>query len=64
MKKYKNVKAIKARKCYAYQTLIDKDGFLRSKCIGVSEPFSNPNCKGYKCKCTQYKYDSKRGKLI
>lgn len=62
MKKYKNVKAIKARLCYAY--VHNFNGEYVPYCIGVREPFSNPTCKGYKCKCTEYKYNRKEGKLI
>lgn len=60
MKKYKNVKAITARECGAYVKC--DNGQIR--CYGTPEPFINPTCNGYKCKCTEYKYDKKRGKLI
>lgn len=60
MKKYKNVKAIKARKCDGFY--IHRDGRrMIPMCIGVREPFNYPTCNGYKCKCTEYKYDEKRG---
>lgn len=58
MKKYKNVKAVKARKCISYANF--ESG---SYCIGVSEMQKNPTCKGYKCKCTEYKYDKKKGEF-
>lgn len=67
MKKYKNVKAIKARRCSAYA---DHNNGLycykdcKSYCWGVRESFANPICNGYKCKCTEYKYDRKEGRLI
>lgn len=60
MKKYKNVKAIKARRCVGFY--IQRDGRrMIPMCIGVSEPFKEPVCNGYKCKCTEYKYDKKGG---
>ena len=62
MKKYKNVRAVKARKCQGYTTRLDKEGFLHGYCIGVPEPFLSPKCNGYKCKCTEYKY--KGGKFV
>lgn len=50
----KKIKAIKARKCSAYFF----DGKTNKYfCFGVPEPFSNPSCNGYKCKCTEYKHD-------
>ena len=67
MKKYKNVRAIKARKCDGYA---DHSGAkycysdCDSYCWGVSETFKNPTCGGYKCKCTEYKYDKKRGDFV
>ncbi len=64
MKKYKNVKARKACECCGYIIVLDKDGFLRSECVGIPEPFKNPTCNGYKCKCTEYKYNKKEGALI
>lgn len=60
MKKYKNVKAVKAHKCPAYERRLDSDCFLQVYCLGVPEPFKNPTCKGYKCKCTEYRYNRKK----
>lgn len=61
MKKYKNVRAIKARKCVAYSGNTER---YCAYCFGISEPFKEPSCKGYMCKCTEYKYDKRRGKFI
>jgi hypothetical protein len=53
MKKYKNVKAVKARQCDCYY--IHSVGPVMEKmCIGVREPFRDPPCEGYCCKCTEY----------
>lgn len=62
MKKYKNVKAIKARVCCGY--VRNFNGDYAPYCIGVHVPFKNPHCDGYKCKCTEYKYNRKEGKLV
>ena len=63
MKKYKNVRAIKARKCTAY-TEYRNEKYCTYYCMGIQEAFKNPTCDGYMCKCTEYKYDKKRGKFI
>lgn len=49
---YQKIKVIKARKCSAYHV-----GEISGTpyCYGVSEPFINPTCNGYKCKCTEYR---------
>lgn len=51
----KKIKAIKARKCSAYHI-----GEISGTpyCDGVSGPFTNPSCNGYKCKCPEYKFDT------
>lgn len=54
MKKYKNVRAKRAERCAAYEEA------SIPACLGVPEPFMNPTCQGYKCKCTEYA--RKRGK--
>ena len=56
MKKYTNVRAIKAIHCNCY--VVYKDDVY---CIGVKHPIKNPECNGIKCKCTEYKYN--RGDL-
>lgn len=48
MKKYKNVRAKCAARCAAYEDVTPP------ACLGVPEPFMNPACHGYKCKCTEY----------
>ncbi len=62
MKKYKNVKAITARRCVGYTEKYNNEKC--PYCIGVREPFKNPPCNGYKFKCTEYKYNRKEGELI
>ena len=59
MKKYKNVKAVKAHHCSSYIYDFRNMCFY---CMGVKLPFRKPKCKGIMCKCTEYKY--KRGKLV
>ena len=63
MKKYKNVKAVKARRCKAF---CETYGSMKNVCIGIKEPCET-TCGGYCCKCTEYDYkrsvktnDSKR----
>lgn len=63
MKKYKNVRPIKARKCESYVELNNKK-YCAYNCMCIDESIENPSCNGYKCKCTEYKYDKKRGKFI
>ena len=50
MKKYKNVKAIKAKRCIAF---CETYGTMENVCIGVKEPCIT-TCGGYYCKCTEY----------
>lgn len=52
MKKYKNVKALKARRCKAF---CETYGSMKNVCIGVKEIFQ-ASCDGYCCKCTEYDY--------
>lgn len=52
MKKYKNVKALKARRCKAF---CESYGRMKNVCIGVKEIFQ-ATCGGYCCKCTEYDY--------
>lgn len=61
MRKYKNVHAKRAARCSAYDAgyfhgrdIMSGDEYTMSACIGIAEPFANPPCKGYKCKCTEY----------
>lgn len=54
MKKYKNLKAIKARRCDSYY-IHSVGPCMEYLCIGVREPIRDPDCKGYCCKCTEYK---------
>lgn len=59
MKKYKKVKAIKARLCDSYY-VHSVGPMIEKLCIGVPEPFRDPPCQGYKCKCTEYDYVRKQ----
>ena len=55
MKKYKNVRAVKAYRCKCYYEH-SVGPCMVSECLGVKEPITNPPCKGYECKCTEYEY--------
>lgn len=50
MKKYKNVRAVKARRCIAF---FETYGSMKNVCIGIKEPCET-TCSGYYCKCTEY----------
>lgn len=60
MKKYKNVKAIKAERCVYYY--IHSVGATTEQLCLQNQNKRFPKCDGYKCKCTEYKY--KRGELL
>lgn len=55
MKKYKNVRVFKARRCTSYR---ETYGTMNNVCIGIKEPCKT-TCGGYCCKCTEYDYKSK-----